>query len=498
MTDAVAVEKKQDNEAEKAPQKATRTVRNVLDAVALLDRAAQAKDTVYTLRAVHAVLTLRKSAESGALLKKLAEENSSRYAFLSEFVKIENDSAMTDEDSKKAAADDNNHKALSDAGAAVVGLLCAMKLLDSTPCSEQAINAAYVICKEIMSKMCPKMDPSLDLFAARVCYYFARAAELKRDVPKQDVRSSLMLAHREAGMRRMEETRATLVNALLRSFLSENLFEQADMLATKAPVRSQATSAQLARFYYYQGRICSVKLDYSHAHELLEQALRKAPQSTALGFRVAATKLCVVVQLLMGDIPERSVLVQKDMRKALAPYLRLTQAVRTGDLRAFHEEVSKDEAVFARDGLRNLVLRLRHNVIKTALRMICLTYSRITIADIAQRLQIDVEDCEFVVAKAIHDGVIDAVIDHDGGFVRSKENVDIYATTAPQAAFERRIRLCLRLHDEARDAMRYIPNSDKPSDKTHNPDSDDIDELRRALEEEEGGDDDDDNDDDEM
>jgi len=261
------------------------------------------------------------------------------------------------------------------------------------------------------------------------------------------------------------------------------------MLASKAPVRSNATSAQLARFYYYQGRICSVKLDYAHAHELLEQAMRKAPQNTALGFRVANTKLAIVVQLLMGDIPDRSVLVQKGMRKTLAPYLRLTQAVRTGDLRAFHDEVTKDEAIFKRDGLHNLVLRLRHNVIKTALRMICLTYSRITLADIAQRLQIDVEDCEFVVAKAIHDGVIEAVIDHDGGFVRSK-NVDIYATTAPQAAFERRIRFCLRLQEEARDAMRYIPNPDKQNDKSNNAEED-LEVIRRDLEEEDEEEDDD-------
>jgi len=397
---------------------------------------------------------------------------------------------MSDDGDDKNDAEDGK-KAFSDVAAAVVGLLGAMKMLGITPCSEQIVNDAFEICSTITTNICPKMDPSLDLFVARAWYYFARAAELKRDLPAQDARSKLMLSHREAGMRRMEETRATLCNALLRSLLAENLVGQADMLAEKAPVRSQASAAQLARFYYYKGRICSIKLDYSQAHEYLQQALRKAPQNTARGFRIAATKLGIVVQLLMGDIPDRSTLVQKEMRKTLAPYLRLTQAVRTGDLRAFHDEVTKDETIFVRDGLNNLVLRLRHNVIKTALRMICLTYSRITIADIAQRLQIDVEDCEFVVAKAIHDGVIDAVIDHDGGFVRSKENVDVYATTVPQAAFERRIRFCLRLQDEARDAMRYIPNANKKKEeKGKNPEELD-EEIRRAIEEAEGDDDED-------
>jgi 26S proteasome regulatory subunit N3 len=30
------------------------------------------------------------------------------------------------------------------------------------------------------------------------------------------------------------------------------------------------------------------------------------------------------------------------------------------------------------------------------------------------------EDAEFIVAKSIKDGVIDAVLDHDGGYMRSK------------------------------------------------------------------------------
>ena len=36
-------------------------------------------------------------------------------------------------------------------------------------------------------------------------------------------------------------------------------------------------------------------------------------------------KLAVVVELLMGDIPDRSIFRQTIMRKTLAPYLQLTQ-----------------------------------------------------------------------------------------------------------------------------------------------------------------------------
>jgi 26S proteasome regulatory subunit N3 len=40
------------------------------------------------------------------------------------------------------------------------------------------------------------------------------------------------------------------------------------------------------------------------------------------------SKLLVIVQLLMGDIPERSVFVQAGLEKALLPYLNLTMVWR--------------------------------------------------------------------------------------------------------------------------------------------------------------------------
>ncbi len=68
-----------------------------------------------------------------------------------------------------------------------------------------------------------------------------------------------------------------------------------------------------------------------------------------------------------------------------------------------------------------IAVRLRHNVIKTGLRKINISYSRITLADICSKLHLDdPEDAEFIVSKAIRDHVIDASIDHDSGVLRSK------------------------------------------------------------------------------
>jgi len=234
-------------------------------------------------------------------------------------------------------------------------------------------------------------------------------------------------------------------------------------LYQKITFREDNTSSnQYARFLYYQGKIKSVQLDYTEAYKCLLGATRKAPQNSANGFRQAVYKLACIVQLLMGEIPERSIFRQPGLEKALVPYLHLTQVVRVGDLKVFRDLVNAHTNLFKADKTFTLIQRLRHNVIKTGLRKINLSYSRISLADISEKLHLDnAEDVEFIVAKAIRDGVISATIDHTGGYIQSKENMDIYSTQEPQSAYHRRITFCLNAHNEAVKAMRYPPDAHK-------------------------------------
>ena len=52
-------------------------------------------------------------------------------------------------------------------------------------------------------------------------------------------------------------------------------------------------------------------------------AAQKAPVA-AFGFRVQCNKWVVIVCLLLGEIPERTIFMQKGMEKALRPYFELT------------------------------------------------------------------------------------------------------------------------------------------------------------------------------
>lgn len=177
-------------------------------------------------------------------------------------------------------------------------------------------------------------------------------------------------------------------------------------------------------------------------------------------------KLTIIVQLLMGDIPERSVFNQPETRQGLKPYLSLTQAVRNGDLPQFSEVVDTYSGAFKGDKTFSLVQRLGHNVLKTGLRKISISYSRISLSDVAIKLHVSsAGSAEYICAKAIRDGVIEASIDHENGWMSSNEVVDVYCTDEPQKAFHRRIAFCLDSHNEAVKAMRYPPDAYKKEHK---------------------------------
>ena len=66
---------------------------------------------------------------------------------------------------------------------------------------------------------------------------------------------------------------------------------------------------------------------------------------------------------------------------------------------------SAHAATFRADATSNLVVRLRHNVIRAGLRRISLAYSRISLGDVAAKLGLaSVRDTESIVAKAIRCG----------------------------------------------------------------------------------------------
>jgi len=344
---------------------------------------------------------------------------------------------------------------------------------------------------------------SLDLLSSKAFFYYSLAYE--RIGRLDQIRPTLLQLYRTSCVRHDHMCQAVLLNLLLSNYLQYNLYEQAHTLSEKAAFPENASNNQFCRYLYSMGRILATQLDYSDSYLRLMMASRKAPQGYALGFSVTVNKLIVIVQLLMGDIPERTLFNQPELREALKPYLELTHAVRNGDVVQFAKVVELHKAVFQKDKNYTLVQRLGHNVLKTGLRKISVSYSRINLRDVADKLQLQVPSgsssgataAEYICAKAIRDGVIEAKIEPlpDGDAQESclctQELLDMYGTEEPQKAFHKRIAFCLDVHNEAVKSMRYPP-SEEMGKKDKDKDGDDknenhadektIEELIREME----------------
>lgn len=451
------------------------TINDIKNNFALLDRAVAHFDARFSLRALRSISSIRKRLTPDVLGQVIAETynpTSSRAVVAKQMLAaigrpdvVLGRQAGSDMDiDSEAKPSSKNGLVKKDPLPEVdvfLGILTQVLLHDT-----KQWQSGYEFSQSLAERVRALNRRTLDSLAAKVYFYFELFAEQIPPLPPSPqspillVRAPLLRALRTAVLRKDIDTQASVIVLLLRNYLLTSHISQADLLVSHTQFPENAANNQVARFLYYLGCVRAIQLRYTEAHEHLTAATRKAPSSAcALGFSLSATKLLVVVELLMGDIPDRAIFRQPAMEAALRPYLLLVQAVRVGDVDNFEAINNKHEATFKRDGTYTLILRLRQNVIKTGIRMMSLSYSRISLRDICVRLHLKSEEsAEYIVAKAIRDGVIEATIDREHGYMKSKEVGDVYATREPAEAFHDRIRACLALHDESVKAMRFPMN----------------------------------------
>lgn len=126
-----------------------------------------------------------------------------------------------------------------------------------------------------------------------------------------------------------------------------------------------------------------------------------------------------------------------------------------GELHNFNKIVETYKLTYQQDGLYTMILRLNQIVIRIGLRKISSAYSNISLNDTADKLNIPKEDVEFVVAKALRDGIVHGEIDHENKILKIKREVNIYVTHEPQLQLDKRIRYCLGLYHEVQRAITY-------------------------------------------
>ncbi|KUI72084.1 putative 26S proteasome regulatory subunit rpn3 [Cytospora mali] len=464
----------EDAEEEEKVDPVAQAVSDIKSNFALLDRAVALFDARFSLRALRSVSSIRKrltpdilaqvivetfpaTVTSGNVAKQLLVALGKEHLPLGQ-------QAAADDGEAKGSAKNGSKKETKEVIPEIdifLGILIQVQLFDSKQFQRGADFSSY-----LSDRIRSLNRRTLDSLSAKVYFYYSLFCENIAPLPPSPqspivaLRPTLLAALRTAVLRKDIDIQASVIVLLLRNYLLMAHISQADLLVSHTQFPENAANNQVARFLYYLGRIRAIQLRYTEAHEHLTAATRKAPASTcALGFSQTATKLLLVVELLMGDIPDRATFRVPSMEQALHPYFLLVQAVRVGNLEDFETTIADHADTFRRDGTYTLILRLRQNVIKTGIRMMSLSYSRISLRDICIRLHLGSEEsAEYIVAKAIRDGVIEATLDREHGFMKSKETGDIYATREPTEAFHDRIRACLALHDESVKAMRFPMN----------------------------------------
>ncbi|KAI0867175.1 putative proteasome regulatory particle subunit [Xylaria cubensis] len=434
---------------------------------ALLDRAVTLFDSRFTLRALRSISSLRKRLTPAILSQVIADTfppTSASAGVAKQLLTAigkgdvplgRQPSAEMEIDSDSKGPKNSTKKENKDILPEIdifLGILIQVYLFDS-----KQFQHGAEFSRSLADRIHSLNRRTLDSLSAKAYFYYSLFCEQLAPLPPSPrspivaIRPTLLTALRTAVLRKDIDTQASVIVLLLRNYLLTSHISQADLLVSHTQFPENAANTQVARFLYYLGRIRAIQLRYTEAHEHLTAATRKSPASNcALGFAQTATKLLLVVELLMGDIPERATFRASNMEQALRPYFLLVQAVRVGNLEDFETTIAQHADTFRRNSTYSLILRLRQNVIKTGIRMMSLSYSRISLRDICIRLHLGSEEsAEYIVAKAIRDGVIEATLDREHGFMKSKEIGDVYATREPGEAFHDRIRACLGLHDES-------------------------------------------------
>ncbi|MES1908725.1 MAG: hypothetical protein MHM6MM_001601 [Cercozoa sp. M6MM] len=465
-------------------------------ALAIVHRGAQTRDVRIVRHGLQVALTKTRRKLTSDLLEELVRHHvkssepllTTLLQVLAEAHEVESeqqtsqedtskDTAMKDDDADEEKADETTEQNAytfqvtgadpirTDTSLALLSVLILVRIADLRMWKTLKLTA-----DTILDDMWNRNNRMLDVMTARMWHYVGLASEHEaHDWSK--MRERMLTAYRSASHRHDEPGQAVLTNLVLRLLVNQRLYDQAHQFRQRAtfPLQS-AEPAQLARYHYYCGRIDSLRLAYGDAERGFQMALRRGPQHVGHcgAFRRAVSKHLVTAQMLAGDIPSRDMFEVPEMKKALRPYLALAQAVRAGNLEDFAQCCTTHEETYRRDQTWSLVQRLRHNVIKTGLRNMSLSYSHISLDDVARKLSLETGNntVEYVVAKAVHDGVIEAFIQHspEGPIMISRASADVYATDEPLHAFNKRTRTCMMIHNEAVKALRFPRHSEETED----------------------------------
>ncbi|KAL5557815.1 hypothetical protein UlMin_034026, partial [Ulmus minor] len=165
----------------------------------------------------------------------------------------------------------------------------------------------------------------VDGLASIIYYLYVKLHEENGELAQ--IQGKLHVLHQRAKLRREKISQDALVHEILHYYLKYNLYDQAHMFISKQPLYQPSSNMELSYYKFYSGRIQTIRLEYRDAKESLEVAAQLASFTTLVEFRelrLHITIWSIMVRLLLGEIPEKSIFKQNGIIPLpLIPYLDL-------------------------------------------------------------------------------------------------------------------------------------------------------------------------------
>jgi len=319
---------------------------------------------------------------------------------------------------------------------------------------------------------------NLDHLWGFIFYQYARVGEKLGKL--NEIRPKLFSLYKLSSNSKNESSQAVLLNLILRNYIETNNFSSASDFLQNTLFPESKQNNEFIKYLFYSAKIKAIQSEYQEAFTRVTQALKKAPEKGVLGFKLSTQKLAIVCEMLMGDVPSRTIFSHSNLKSYLFPYYELVHSLVKGDIVGFENVKNKHTAAFKKDGLMILINRLYQNVVRAGLKKINLSYSQISFDDIRQKLNLGESlDVGLIIAKALKDGVISGEINSAERVLVIKEKSDVYSTNDPQINYQKRISYCMNLHDAAVKALTYPNEKDKKKEEEE--EEDDEDDLLQDL-----------------
>jgi len=221
-----------------------------------------------------------------------------------------------------------------------------------------------------------------------------------------------------------------VVNELLSLNLMRNQYKDAEMLLKSIQKLSDDAAClkgcpldQLACHYFLVGRVKVVSCQINESREFLLKSFHHIPPTSIANRRLVLAYL-IPVQLSFGEIPSEELI----MKYNLGMFVDIINSVKWGDINLFENAFTKNQILFIKLGIFDLLMKIRNIII---LRILTIVHDHvfdntipITIFQAALSIhrEYSLSEATSIAATLIYEKLINGYIDQSAHEIKLKAN----------------------------------------------------------------------------